>query len=65
MSTDKFQPDQKVRVRYVDALNRVIWFDGKIIRKEMNLWRVDLGGVAVVFAEEDIHEAEKEGPKHD
>jgi hypothetical protein len=55
-----FEVDQKVRVRYVDATDRVIWFDGKVLRQETIAnapphWRVDIGGVAIAFAEEDIH----------
>lgn len=54
--TDKFQPEQKVRVKYIDAIGREMFFDGKIVRHETkySMWRVDIGGVAVVFAEEDI-----------
>jgi hypothetical protein len=40
-------------------------FDGKIVRKEMDLWRVDLGGAAVVFTEEDIHAEDQQSPQGD
>jgi ribosome maturation factor RimP len=50
-----FEIGQKVTVRHKDALDRVTVYQGKVVEKVGDCWRVDIGGVAVVFMQEDVH----------
>ena len=51
------QVEDKVRVLYTDAIgNKIVW-DGVIKEKVSDgMWRVQCGGVAIVFKEADIME---------
>jgi hypothetical protein len=54
---------QKVRARHTDALGKTSWYDGKVVRQEGEFWRVDLGGIAVLFKPEDIHAQDEQDPQ--
>ena len=56
--TEKFQPDQKVKIDYTDAAGHRLFYEGRIVRFETNLklWRVDIGSVSIAIPEENIHE---------
>jgi hypothetical protein len=48
----------KVHARYTDAAGRSCHFDGTIVAAETAGWRVDIGGVAILFHETDLLTAE-------
>ena len=46
----------KVKCRYEDALHNKLLWDGVLKEQRPEGWLVDLGGIAVVFAPENIIE---------
>lgn len=47
---------QKVKVRYTDASKNHLLWDGVLKEQVLEGWRVDVGGVAIVFSTADILE---------
>lgn len=43
-----------VKVHYKDAIGKTLRWDGKIKEQVGDRWRVDVGGVAIVFRPDDI-----------
>lgn len=50
------QPGDKVRVKYKDAVGNVVNYKGIITEQVGNAFRVDIGGVSIVFSKEDTIE---------
>ena len=47
-------PGDKVKVRYTDAIGTKLIWKGVLKEQVDDKWRVDVGGVAIVFAADDI-----------
>ena len=65
------KPGDKVRVRYHDAIGKTLLWDG-VLKAELDIlspgvalstrmWRVDVGGVALVFNPADIEVIDEKG----
>lgn len=53
-------PGDKVRVHHKDATGKTQVFNGTVVRQVADKsWSVNIGAVAIVFTEENIHAIEK------
>ena len=48
------KPGDKVKVRYTDAIGAKLTWSGVIKEQVGDGWRVDVGGVSIVFQPDDI-----------